>query len=59
MTMQVTKHAIKRYRERLFDFSSSDERKKQLLTEISAKGKMNCVLPDSQYNCSEVEYRGI
>jgi hypothetical protein len=59
MTVLVTKHAVKRYRERLFDYSSSDERIKQLLAEISAKGKMNCVRPDSQHNCFEVEYRGI
>lgn len=59
MTVLVTKHAVKRYRERLFDYSSSDERIKQLLMEISTKGKMICVRPDSQHNCFEVKYRGI
>ncbi|HWQ75942.1 MAG TPA: hypothetical protein VN441_11555 [Syntrophomonas sp.] len=59
MSVLVTKHAIKRYRERLFDYSSSSERIRQLLREIVAKGRPVCLRPNTHENCYEIKYRGI
>lgn len=55
----VTKHAIKRYRERLFDFNSSDEDISALLADIATKGKKVCSRPNTWDNCAEVVFRGI
>ncbi len=59
MTVLVTKHAIKRYRERLFDYSSSSESISQVLQEIAAKGRPVCLRPNTDDNCFEIKYRGI
>lgn len=59
MAVLVTKHAIKRYRERLFDYSSSSERISQVLKEIVAKGRPVCLRPNTHDNCFEIKYRGI
>lgn len=59
MSVLVTKHAVKRYRERLFDYSSSSERISQLLMEIAAKGRPVCLRPNTQENCYEIKYRDI
>lgn len=59
MSVLVTKHAIKRYRERLFDYNSSSERIRQLLREIAAKGRPICLRPNTDENCYEIKYRGI
>ncbi|MEN6390839.1 MAG: hypothetical protein ABFD04_10515 [Syntrophomonas sp.] len=59
MAVLVTKHAIQRYRERLFDYNSSSERIGQLLKEIVAKGQPVCLRPNTHDNCFEIKYRGI
>lgn len=59
MAVLVTKHAIKRYRERLFDYYSSSERITQLLKEIVAKGRPVCLRPNTHDNCFEIKHRGI
>jgi hypothetical protein len=41
MKITVTKHAIRKYRERLFDFSSSDKQIICTLKEIASKGIQN------------------
>lgn len=59
MKIAVTKHAIKRYRERVFDYTSSEETIVTAIKEIARRGKQICVRPASWKNCFEVKYRGI
>lgn len=59
MYINVTKHAVKRYRERLFDYKSSEEKIKDLLKEVASKGKQIDWRPSTWGNCIEVKYRGI
>ncbi|WP_276619831.1 hypothetical protein [Syntrophomonas wolfei] len=59
MNLIVTHHAIKRYRERLFDYTSSKEKVKNLLIEIAYKGKNIQTRPCIQGECYEVKYKGI
>jgi hypothetical protein len=59
MNISVTKHAIKRYRERLFDYTTSSETIENLLKEIARHGNVIDVRPSSLGNCTEIEYTGI
>ncbi|MEN6389636.1 MAG: hypothetical protein ABFD04_04420 [Syntrophomonas sp.] len=59
MTVTVTKHAIKRYRERTFDFSRSDKEIVKKLGEIAKTGKLICGKPNSKDNCIEIKHHGI
>jgi hypothetical protein len=59
MNIKVTKHAIRRYRERLFDFSSSNEQVAKILQNISTMGKMIQPKPNFAENCFEIKYKGI
>lgn len=59
MDVSVTKHAIKRYRERLFDFKSSDKEIEALLKEIACRGKRVDFRPASLGRCYEVRYQGV
>lgn len=55
----VTKHAVKRYRERLVDYSASDQAIINRLKEIAARGEHICWRPSDWNNCVEVKYKGI
>lgn len=55
----VTNHALKRYRQRLFDYESSDQRVREILKEIATRGKKMREQPASWDECYEVKYRGI
>lgn len=57
--ISISKHAIKRYRQRLFNYRSTDEEIKQLLNEIVRKGKRTFLRPSSFGTCIEVEYKGL
>lgn len=59
MSISISKHAIKRYRERLFDYRSSDEAIRQILCEIAQKGKKIRQQPGACDECHEVRHRGI
>ena len=59
MDTNVTKHAIRRYRERLFDYKSSNEKIQKTLVEIASHGKRIHLRPDSLGRCYEVDYKGI
>lgn len=59
MDIRVSKHAIKRYRERLFDFTSSTEKVIRILKEIALQGKRIAVKPACSDDCFEVAYKGI
>ncbi len=59
MSISVTKHAIKRYRERMFDYHSSPEKIKELLIKIAHRGKTVQTRPNNGSNCTEVRYRSI
>lgn len=59
MQINVTKHAIRRYQERLFDYSSSDERIVGILREIAHKGVFVRSRMHHLNNCREIKYRGI
>lgn len=59
MNINVTQHAIKRYRERLFDYSSSKETVSSLLKEIACNGKQICSRPSSCGTCVEIKYKGV
>lgn len=58
MIINVTEHAIKRYRERFFDYSSPKDFIKKTLIEIARKGKVVCVKP-GESDCAEVQYKGV
>lgn len=57
--IKVTKHAIKRYRERLFNYSSSNEEIIHTLARIAKLGKIVCFKPNDLENCIEIKYNGI
>lgn len=59
MEINVTKHAVKRYRERLFDYTSSKQKISSLLIEIACKGQKVYSRPSTQGSCFEIKYRGI
>ncbi|OPX94700.1 MAG: hypothetical protein A4E53_00022 [Pelotomaculum sp. PtaB.Bin104] len=59
MDIHVSKHAIKRYRERLFDFRSSDEIIEKLLRDIAFRGRRIESRPAASGKCYEVIRRGI
>lgn len=59
MDIRVSKHAIKRYRERLFDFTSPTEKIGRILKEIALQGKRVASKPASDEDCFEVTYKGI
>jgi len=59
MNTWVTQHAINRYRERLFDYTSSPEQIGAKLKEIAHKGKRVSSRPDTSGHCFEVVYRGV
>ncbi len=59
MEICVTKHSIQRYRERLFDYSSSDEKIGQFLRKIALQGKLVCLRPNNWNNCFELKHKGI
>lgn len=59
MLIKVTKHAIRRYRERVFDYSASDFEIVKMLAEIASKGTVVCSKPNSLDNCVELKYKGI
>lgn len=59
MSIIVTKHAIKRYRERLFSYSLSDNHIINKLEEIANKGTMVGARPNDQNTCFEIKYKGV
>lgn len=59
MVIRVSKHAMKRYRERLFDYTSSTERIRSMLSEIVLRGKQVVAKPASTDDCFEVIFKGI
>lgn len=59
MLIKVTKHAIKRYRERLFDYSSSDREIISKLKLIAKRGRLIALKPNDMDNCIEIKYEGI
>lgn len=59
MDIRVSKHAIKRYRERLFDYTSTTERIRSILNEIALRGKRVAAKPASTDDCFEVAFKGI
>ncbi|OPX84815.1 MAG: hypothetical protein A4E53_03707 [Pelotomaculum sp. PtaB.Bin104] len=59
MRVDVSKHAINRYRERLFDFKSSDEIIENLLREIASRGKRVKARPVTLGDCYEVTHKGV
>jgi len=59
MDIIITKHAIKRYRERLFDFNSADNIISNILRDVARKGKLLHVKPGGGGQCFEVKYKGI
>lgn len=59
MEIRVSKHAIKRYRERLFDFTSSTDRIRSILNEIALRGRRVASKPSGTNDCWEVMYKGI
>jgi len=59
MNISVTKHAIKRYRQRLFDYYSPYEKIIASLKEIVNKGKRTAERPSNVGECVEIYYRGV
>jgi hypothetical protein len=59
MDIFVTRHAIERYRQRLFDFKASDESISEILREIALKGKAISIRRDNSNNCLEKKYKGV
>lgn len=59
MQVIVTKHAIKRFRERVFQYSSSDKEIYKNLKEIAVRGKFIRNRFSRQRVCLEIRYRGI
>lgn len=58
MDLHVTKHAIKRYRERLCDYSSPDKHIVDKLKRIAGQGKVVDAKSDTA-KCREVGFNGI
>ncbi|MEN6461142.1 MAG: hypothetical protein ABFC94_07225 [Syntrophomonas sp.] len=59
MSIIVTKHAIRRYRERLFSYSLNDNLITNKLKEIASKGTMVATRPNDQNTCCEIKYKGV
>lgn len=59
MNINVTKHAVKRYRQRLFDYTSAEEKIIKTLKEIVKNGRKISQRPSSVGVCVEIYYRGI
>ena len=59
MDIFVTRHAIERYRQRLFDFKASDESISEILREIALKGKAISIRRNNSNNCLEKKYKGV
>lgn len=59
MRIKVTKHAIERYRERLCDYSSSNEQIIKVLSEIACKGRGIATRPSAYGQCMEIKCKGI
>jgi len=59
MDIYVTTHAVKRYRERMFDYISSDEKIANLLKNAAQRGKQVYVRPSNRGYCIELKYKGI
>lgn len=59
MNIEITKHAVKRYRERLFDYKSSGQQIKNILAEVALKGKQIRVRLSSVGLCAELRYKGM
>jgi len=59
MDILVTKHAIRRYRERLFDYSSSDKQIENLLVKVAKEGKQVGARPGSSGDCFEVKHNDL
>jgi hypothetical protein len=57
--IKITKHAICRYRERMFDFTSTNEKIKSILKVIATEGKRIVYRPVGYGECIEVKHRGI
>lgn len=59
MDIYITQHAVKRYRERLFDYSSSQDEIIKRLENIARYGKTICLKPNDKKNCTEIRHQGI
>lgn len=59
MPVIVTKHAIKRYRERLFNYSLNDNDVADKLKEIADKGAKVGNRLYCQNTCFEIKYQGV
>lgn len=59
MRVEVTQHAIKRYRERLFDQSSPDKVVIRILGDIADKGRIIRHRLDNRNTCLEIKYKGV
>lgn len=55
----VTNHAVRRYRERLFNYSSTDKEISGILERIARLGKLVRQRPGNLSNCFEISHRGI
>lgn len=59
MLVKVTKHAVKRYRERLFDYMATDTEIINRIIGIATKGDLICSKPNQINNCMEIKYKGV
>lgn len=59
MEIEVTKHAVKRYRDRMFDHTSSKEAIIKYLEEIARKGTRIQTRLGKWGRCVEVKYQGV
>ncbi len=59
MFIKVSKHAIERYRERLFDYYSTDGEIKHRLIGIVKRGKVICFKPHDLGDCMEIKHKGL
>lgn len=59
MDIQVSKHAIRRYRQRMFDYNSPADKIRGILKEIALFGKRVASKPAATDDCFEVMYKGI
>lgn len=57
MEIYVSKHAIQRYRERLFDFHSAQETIESILSEAAIKGSRIFVRPSDHGGVFEIKFR--
>lgn len=59
MEIKVTKHAIKRYRERLFDYSSSDDTIIDIMKGIARNGTIVRSRLHNSDSCWEIVHKGV